>query len=149
MVILDWIKAHQTVFGLSVVIVLVVGGGIIIFFVVRGIKKRLRGKQLDVPPSQPVVPYYNPVNISQRQQSIVDSASMMEEKMAIKKPVIDMKVPTKMQQLVDINQLTDEQLEQLLKERRVLSAESQKRVTLSAMSKEDLIQLIIDNGFEI
>ena len=50
--------------------------------------------------------------------------------------------------LVDLNSLSAEDLEQLLAEKKLDAVANQKRAQLDVMSKEDLIQMIIDNQIE-
>jgi len=169
--IISWIQGHQMLVGAVMIGVFVAGTGIGIFFLLRKAKGKIKAtpqkflsalemksqtsSAIDVPPI-PSVDYQEKVIPSQEEvdKEEVDKvlhAPIVTFKGGTKKMVRKKKdvVVEKPSQLVDINQLTVEQLEQLLKEKKELSVVEQKRQKLMVMEKEELVELIIDNQLEI
>lgn len=144
MTILSWIQTHPTVVGGVIISVIVLVGGTIIFFVIRKIRRNLKNKAI-------LNSQYGVLS-----QVAPNVQPMKEVKSMVKKPVYagiaTRQVPaaTKYQQrLVDLNALTVEELEQLLGEKKALTESDVKRTTLMQLSKEELVELIIDSQIDV
>lgn len=203
MSVIDWIKVHQTVTGTIVIVTLVAAGGIATFFVLRSIKKRLRGKTLnvsDISNANQGIPVLDGLTrrgmsasiIPQIKSKVGGFEKMVKKKLPVERDIESEEVRmlpadeeegtdvegeefveapirpastikqvrpaitrsrvvghTKPVSLVDIDRLSVEDLQQLIKEKKQRSEIDVKRAQLTSMSKEELVQLIIDNQLEI
>jgi len=85
---------------------------------------------------------------NERAQTIESKIPKTEQHGAVPVPPVAPLSMGLQQQMIDVNQLTTEQLERLLQERKAQEVVQTEQATLMAMDKEELVQIIIDNQVE-
>ena len=170
MPLVEWIKANQVKTGLSIIGFLIVGGTVVTIYIIKGIKKKFstyRNQTKGVSrmglgsisrlskPSRLSFSFlkkiWGDLKLNKEENRMKTKKSKIpktEQHGAVPVPPVAPLSMGLQQQMIDVNQLTTEQLERLLQERKAQEVVQTEQATLMAMDKEELVQIIIDNQVE-